>query len=164
MMGWSMVISILVCTAVNIGIVLYYAGKTLGLELNKIMVLFWFAVDGYVPVVVPAETEEVENKEENKEKVEEVSFKNDEQIQPTLQTPHIIDNKIDFKVDNQTSTVPAQSPRFGEAKFKNPTLLDELDNVAKMDSSIEKIEEVKIDNVEKILSWRKVQKDEPPSS
>lgn len=78
MMGWSMVISILVCTAVNIGIVLYYAGKTLGLEFNKIMVLFWFAVDGYVPVVVPAETEEVENKEENKEKVEEVSFKNDE--------------------------------------------------------------------------------------
>ena len=65
-----MVISILVCTTVNIGIVLYYAGKTLSLEFNKIMVLFWFAVDGYVPVV-PIETEEVENKEEKKEKVEE---------------------------------------------------------------------------------------------
>jgi hypothetical protein len=77
MMGWSMVISILVCTAVNIGIVIYYAGKTLGLEFNKIMVLFWFAVDGYEPVV-PVETEEVEKKEEIKEKVEEVSFNNDE--------------------------------------------------------------------------------------
>jgi len=76
-MGWSMVISILVCTAVNIGIVLYYAGKTLGLELNKFMVLFWFAVDGYVPVV-PIETKEVENKEKSMEKVEEVSFRNDE--------------------------------------------------------------------------------------
>jgi len=34
--------------------------------------------------------------------------------------------------------------------------MDELDNVAKMDSSIEKIEEVKMENVDKILSWRKV--------